>query len=137
MAEDLVQNVFIQLWEKGKFASLNNPEAFLLHCVRQKCFDYLRSNKNRKLVLMKDLPDIGEKANFAFKEEDIEPLLSYLIAQLPPKMKQVFHLSREQKFTYKEIAEKLDISVKTVENQMGTALKKMRTLLKDFQFLLF
>jgi RNA polymerase sigma-70 factor (ECF subfamily) len=62
-------------------------------------------------------------------------LLHYFAAKLPPKTKQVFLLSRESNLTYKEIAEKLHISIKTVEAQMTRALRKMRSILKEQRFL--
>lgn len=139
-AEDVVQSIFIQLWEKEKLLTLENPAPYLLRCVKYKCLDYLKSNQRKKEVFLKELPDIGKEDNLTFSEADVEPLLYYFAAQLPPKMRRVFLMSRQQGMSYKEIAEELNVSIKTVENQMGAALKKMRTLLKEhhyFSFLLF
>jgi RNA polymerase sigma-70 factor (ECF subfamily) len=66
---------------------------------------------------------------------DIEAIFAFLASQLPPKTRQVFLMSRLQGMTYSEIAQELEISVKTVENQMGNALKKMRDLLSKYQYL--
>ena len=69
------------------------------------------------------------------EEEDIEPILHYFTAKLPPKTREVFLLSRKSGLTYNEIAAELEISAKTVENQMGRALRIMRELLKENEFL--
>lgn len=140
MAEDLVQSVFIQLWENQKILSLENPAPYLLRCVKYKSIDYLRNRKRKLEVFSKELPEMGIQENTQISEEDIEPLLYYFAAKLPPKTRKVFLMSRQERMSYKEIAEELGVSVKTVENQMGTALKKMRTLLKEhhyFSYLLF
>ena len=134
-AEDIVQNVFIQLWENDKIYKLQNPEPYLLKCVRFKCIDYLRGKKRKKEIPLETLPEIGFEQNHSLKEEEIAPLLSYFIAKLPPKMRQVFLMSRQQEMSYKDIASKLDISIKTVENQMGSALKKMRFFLREHNYL--
>jgi len=69
------------------------------------------------------------------KEEDILPMLHYFADQLPTKMQQVFLLSRQQNMTYREIAQELNLSIKTIENQMSNALKKLRSLLKQHHYL--
>ncbi len=134
-AEDLVQSVFIQLWENGKLIDLENPSAYLLKCVRYKCIDFLRSKKRKKEIYLENQFDIKSKETSALKEEEIVPMLNYFVAKLPPKMKQVFLMSREQGMTYKEIAEALNLSPKTIENQMGSALKKLKILLQEHQYL--
>ena len=134
-AEDVVQSVFIQLWENDKILTLQNPAPYLLRCVKYKCIDYLRSKKNRREVLMKELPDFGREEHHLLTEEDIVPLITYFASKLPPRMGQVFLMSRTQGLSYKEIATTLNISIKTVENQMGSALKKLSTLLKEYQYL--
>ncbi len=134
-AEDIVQSVFVQLWENEKIEHLENPAPYLLKCVRYKCIDYLRNPRRKQELFPKSLPDIGTEETTNLKEEDILPLLHYFASKLPVKMRQVFLLSRQQKMTYREIAQELNISIKTVENQMGTALKKLRILLKEYHYL--
>jgi RNA polymerase sigma-70 factor (ECF subfamily) len=135
LAEDIVQSLFIQLWETNKLASVNNHEHFLLKATKYKCIDYLRSKKLKKEVLLDDMPDTFSASYSDLSEEDIEPLLYYFAAKLPLKTKEVFLLSRTSGLTYSEIANELDISIKTVENQMGRALRMMRVLLKEQEFL--
>ncbi len=134
VAEEIVQNLFVQLWEKDQLKEISNYEAYLLKSTRFKCLDYFRAQKRKK-----EIPTDQFDTNIAttpsiLKEEEIEPLLHYFASKLPPKTRNVFLLSRKAGLTYKEIAEELDISVKTVENQMGSALKKMRIILKEQNF---
>lgn len=135
-AEDIVQALFIQLIDKKKFDSIKNIESYLLHSVRFKCIDYLRaSNKNRTEVLNESLDEAFDLPH-EITEEEIEPLFHYYAAKLPPKTREVFLLSRVSKLTYKEIAEELNTSIKTVENQMGSALKKIKKLLQEEHYFL-
>jgi len=136
-AEDVVQSVFIQLWENKRIFELKMPERYLVKCVRFKCYDLLNSKHRKHEIFMEDLPDIGLEPTTHLKEEDIAPLLNFFISKLPPKMQQVFLMSRQQGMTYKDIAEELNVSAKTVDNQMGSALKKLRTFLRDHQYLPF
>ena len=135
IAEDLVQAVFLQLFENKKFLHLDNPEPYLLRCVKYKSIDHLRCLKNRKEVSFEILPDLVSPEETVLTEEDIVPLLTFFAAKLPPKMQKVFLLSRKEGMTYRQISDQMGISVKPVENQMVSALKKLRKLLKDHQYL--
>ncbi len=133
-AEDIVQALFIDLYEKNKWYEIRNLEMFLLKSVKFRCIDHLRKLKNS--ISETEISDNNFDQQFDIKEEDIEPLFHYYAAKLPPKTREVFLLSRSKNFSNKEIAKELNISVKTVENQMSRALKKMKELLKDFPVLL-
>lgn len=134
-AEEIVQNLFIDIWEKDKFSEVSSFERYLLRSTKYRCYDFLR--KQNRQVPIDEVKDhsIGFSDEKDLNEEDIEPLLHYFAAKLPPKTREVFLLSRESKRSYKEIAEELDLSVKTVENQMGRALRMMRALLKEHNYL--
>jgi len=134
-AKDLVQTVFIQLWENQKIEEVEKLEPYLIKCVKYKCMDYLKQPQRKKEVFQTTLPELGSVEIQTFKEEDILPMLHFFADKLPPKMQKVFLMSRDQGLSYKEIAQSLDISIKTVENQMGAALKKMRVLLKKQHYL--
>lgn len=134
VAEDIVQNLFIQLWEKDQLKHINHYEAYLLKSTRFKCLDYFRAQKRKKEVSTDQFDTNRAGTPTVLKEEDIEPLLYYFAAKLPPKTRKVFLMSRRSGMTYKEIAEELEVSIKTVENQMGSALKKMRVILREQNF---
>ena len=134
-SEDIVQSIFIQLWEKDKIQGLDNPEPYLLRCVKYKCIDYRRGATQKYEKRFDELPEPIAPVSSDLEEEDILPLLHLFAAQLPPKMQKVFLLSRTKGLSYKEIAEHENISIKTVENQMGSALKKLKQLLIDHHYL--
>lgn len=135
LAEDIVQSLFIQLYERDSIGSVKNMEHYLLRCVKFKCIDFLK-NQNHTTSIEQLKEEIGNELH-EIKEEDIEPLFYYYAAKLPPKTREVFLMSRVGQLTYKEIAVELNISQKTVENQMGSALKKLKTMLqKEHYFIL-
>jgi RNA polymerase sigma-70 factor (ECF subfamily) len=137
VVEDIVQNVFISIWESGKFDKIENHEGFLLRAVKYKCIDYLRLKKITSDIPLETISEqTPPKTSSDIAEEDIEPLLHFFASKLPPKTREVFLLSRKSGMTYKEISVELDISVKTVENQMGRALRILRKVLKDYDILM-
>jgi RNA polymerase sigma-70 factor (ECF subfamily) len=137
VVEDIVQNVFISIWESGKFDKIENYEGFLLRAVKYKCIDYLRLKKITSDIPLETISELTPpKTSSDIAEEDIEPLLHFFASKLPPKTREVFLLSRKSGMTYKEISVELDISVKTVENQMGRALRILRKVLKDYDILM-
>ena len=134
-AEDLVQTLFIQLYGKGNINTIKNLESYLLRCAKFKCIDFLRTRQHA--TNLDNLPDETGYGTNDITEEDIEPLFHYYAAKLPPKTREVFLMSRVGQMTYKEIATELNVSQKTVENQMGNALKKLKSILqKEHYFLM-
>ena len=134
-AEDIVQTIFIQLWENEKIYDLADAQPFLKKCVKFKCIDYTRSKQSRKEISSDILPELMKAEPEALLEEDVQATLQLFASQLPPKMQKVFMMSRVQGMSYAEIATELNVSIKTVENQMGVALKKMRALLRKHKYL--
>lgn len=130
VSEELVQQIFINIWERRYELSISTSmKSYLFTAVRNKSFNYLKLQLPKEYKKV-DIDDVGFIDTFN-KEEDIvfEDLKVYVakaIDTLPGKCKTIFNLSRNSGLTYKEIAEELDISVKTVENQIGIALKKLR-----------
>ena len=103
-AEDLVQALFIQLWENNKLNDLENPERFLLRCTKFKCIDYLRKQKQENYPCEEEIPSSTTMNTMDFDESDIEPLFYFFAAKLPPKTREVFLLSRTSNLTYAQIA---------------------------------
>ena len=132
-AEDLVQQLFIQLWEKQMLQKAENQQAYLLRSTKFKCIDYLRTSK-RKIVPLESIPE-PPSDGIKLESEDVIPMLHFFAASLPPKTQQVFLLSRVDGYSNKQIAKELNISEKTVENQMTRALKQLRITLKEHQYL--
>lgn len=131
-AENLVQNAFLQLWEKRAQVDWEaSVLPFLFTLVKNNCIDYLRRQHvekayQRELALQlaalerMTFPALGPSA------EAMESKLNKALDQLPPKCRQIFCLNRFDGKKYKEIAALMQISENTVENQMGIAIRKLR-----------
>lgn len=141
-AENITQDVFTDLWEKrDSLDHIENMNAYLFRLVRNRCLDYLKHKifeqryvenmqthftieLNLKLQSLDrfDVSDISEG-------NDTEILVRAAIDSLPKRCRDIFLLSRVEGLKYREISERLGISVNTVECQMGIALKKLRVKL--------
>ena len=129
-SEDIVQEVFIRIWEdRPQMIGTEGIRYYLFTAVRNNCISVLRKEK-RQIVLGLD-EKMAEPSPEIREDADYRTLIRIAIDELPPKCREVFLLSRFSKMTYKEIASSLDISEKTVENQLSKALRSIRTFLKD------
>lgn len=139
-AKDVVQDVFLDLWNKRASLEIKTSlEAYLVRAVKFKSIDFIRKDKTKQQYVANMTPStipITED-NQGEDEQRVEQKkrLAYAIAQLPTKCRQVFLLSRLNGYTYKEIAAEMDISTKTVENQISRALKLLRQKLSDLMIL--
>lgn len=134
IAEEIVQDLFVKLWIKKDTLKIKSAfKSYLFSAVRNRAFNYFR-DKKEYLNVESDLPLIDkisshqDSTNFDF--EKLQAAVKSAIEALPEKCRKIFRMSREEELTYKQIAEKLDVSPKTVENQMGIALKKLRESLQ-------
>ena len=103
-------------------------EGFLFIITRNMIFNYSRKKLNYsflKVTVLQAMEQEYEEEN-KLELSDLKKYLSVLISQLPPRQQEIFRMSREQNLTYKQIAEQLSISEKTVEYHMGLALKYLR-----------
>lgn len=132
-SEEMAQEVFLYIWEKRDQIEIKTTlKTYLYSAVKNKCLNYIKYEVPRKHEL--------EESHLAMmvtnqpeKEEDADKLKRHIkeaVDQLPNKCRQIFVLSRNAGLTYEEIAEEMEISVKTVENQMSIALKKLRESLR-------
>jgi RNA polymerase sigma-70 factor, ECF subfamily len=134
-AEEIVQDFFVRLWEKRMAieidSSLNN---YMFRSVKNHCLNLIQHNKikNRYSEKIKEASNPTIEPSQFFIEPELIEKIEKAISLLPEKRREVFRLSREEGLKYKEIAEKLNISVKTVEAQMGFALKFLREQLNDY-----
>ena len=127
-AEDIVQNVFIKILDRYPNIDIQKPERYLVKAVKFRCIDHLRANSTRQEIPVdpNKIPEQTVDENIPHENDQLA-IVTYLIALLPEKTRQIFTLSRQSGLTYREIAMELDISIKTVENQMGRALRILRT----------
>ena len=148
-AENIVQDVFLELWEKRAVLSMPvNLLAFLFTATKNRCVDFLR----HKMIVRETTAKLQEEQQLRLKmkfdsleafhqdfltENDVEDILNKAIDSLPEKCREIFIKSRIEGKKQKEIAAELNISIHTVETQMGIAYKKLREVLKDYLPLLF
>lgn len=143
-AENIVHDVFTDLWERwNEISSHNKLLALLFLSVKNRCIDFLR----RKTISRKVEDKIQEEYQLTLQanlnalvcfneelssEERIQFLIKKAIDSLPDKCREIFLMNKLEGKKQKDIAEELNISIKTVEAQMGIAYKKLRKELKDY-----
>ena len=135
LCEDIVQEVFTRIWERRRdILHTDGVRFYLFTAVRNTCISYLRQEKKSQ-ALAETGPeqhyDITIPSTRTNDDADFLRLLHEAIDTLPEKCREIFILSRLSKMKYKEIADVLGISVKTVENQIGKALKQVRVFLTE------
>ncbi|MDU1890381.1 MAG: RNA polymerase sigma-70 factor [Dysgonomonas sp.] len=143
-AENIIQDVFLKLWERQDALHLiENMNAYLFKLVRNKSLDHLKHkysvgkcNKSVQdsfeMEMMLKIQSLDRFNEIFFSERNMEDIISEAVNSLPSKCRKIFMLSRNEGLKYREISENLNISVNTVENQMSIALKKLRIKLKDY-----
>jgi RNA polymerase sigma-70 factor (ECF subfamily) len=135
-AREITQEAFISLWEKRASIDLSKPvKTYLSTTVRNKCLNWLRDNKkfNREILDIEGL--LSDKTYIQpdrLVEAEIRDKIARAIDGLPQKCREIFVLNRHENLKYQEIANRLEISVKTVETQMSKALQHMRDQLAEF-----
>jgi len=142
-AENIVQDVFLDLWEQNLLLlSHTNLFAYLFTAVKNRCIDFLR----HKTIVQKTTDKLQEDYMKAlqikfqsletfdeqlFSEPDIETVIQNAIESLPQKCREIFILNKIEGKKQKIIAQELNISINTVESQMAIAYKKLKEVLKD------
>ena len=143
-AENIVQDVFLDFWEKKELLPLPiNILAYLFTSIKNRCIDFLRHKivqkeiedkmqEEYRLTLQIKYYSLGELDEGIFETDDVEQLLSKAMNSLPERCREIFLKSKLEGKKQKEIAEEMNISINTVETQMGIAYKKLRNELKDY-----
>jgi len=137
ISEEIVQDIFVWFWEnKGKIQIGSSVKSYLFKASKNKSLNYLR-NERVKINIRDKLAKVTENNFDELPETNMDAnqlreIISQSVNSLPPKCREIFNLAKEDDLSYKEIAGKLNISVKTVENQMGKALKLLRELLRPY-----
>lgn len=135
-AEEMVQRAFLTVWEKHETIEIHTSiKSYLYRAVHNGCLNRvkhfkIRKEHNESYKYQKDTfaNDVSEE----LISIEFEGIMNFAIESLPQQCRTVFKLSRFENLSYAEIAEQLDISVKTVENHMTKALKTLREKLKDY-----
>ncbi len=132
-AEEIVQQVFLRIWEKRDSIVISGPvKAYLFSAIRNTAIsqwrkDTVRNDRETRYGAARETA-----THAADQVKELEMLYHQALERLPERCREVFLLSRHQHLKYSEIAETMNISVKTVENQMGKALKILHQELKEY-----
>lgn len=140
-AEDIVQQVFVTLWERSdRIHVQRSARAYLFRAVYHESLNHLKHMHVRaghERHVNQSQPSTRIPVLEHIEEKELRQRLSDALNRLPEGCRTIFQLSRFESLKYREIAEHLDISVKTVENQMGKALRILRNHLGDYLPFLF
>ncbi len=136
LAEETVQQVFCRLWEKREQISITqSATAYLYRSVHNECLNHLKHEKVKaayRQFASQRAEDSSLAAHGKLQLGELQQHIDQALQSLPEQCRTIFQMSRFEELRYMDIAERLGISVKTVENQMGKALRLMREKLVDF-----
>lgn len=135
-AEEIVQDIFFKLWEKRESLEINSSlKSYLFRSVHNRCLNQVKHIDIRENYKADNKARIrSEEENFSehFNQFELQQQIKKAIDALPEQRQKIFKLSRFQGMKYREIAEQMELSEKTVEAQMSKALKTLREELKDY-----
>lgn len=126
---DVIQEVFIWFWEHRATIQVNSIKAYLLTAVKYKVANYIRNGKVRETFYDR-IPKVELDTEFPdemLELKELKEMISHFVMELPERCQEVFNMSRNEHLSNREIADRLGISEKTVENQINKALKRIRT----------
>lgn len=136
MGEEIVQNVFYKFWEKREQLAIEtSPKAYLYKAVYHDCLNYIKHKKVKSAHVMhvvRQSSDRVENASGKVLQGELKEHIHEAMNELPEQCRTIFQMSRYEGMKYQEIADEMDLSVKTIENQMGKALKLLRIKLVEF-----
>ena len=136
LCEELVSDVFMKLWNiRHKLNEIKQLEFYLFRAVKNQTMTYLKRNSSQPQEIsdyfQSNLVEYKQPENLLINAE-LARIIEEAVSRLPDKCQVVFRLVREDMLSYKQVAVLLDISTKTIENQMNTALKKLRKVIADY-----
>ncbi len=137
VSKDIIQDIFIDLWNRRASVQINNLNAFLYKAVKFQIAKQLRNRpiNHIHLQLISELKS-SYRTEDALLFSELNEQIEQVVSTLPPRCQEIFRLSRFEHLSNKEIAHRLGISVSTVENQINIALKTLRSNL-DYALTLF
>lgn len=137
VAEELMLDILFNIWEKRHTRNIEGDlSAYLYRCMRNKIVDHRRRMVPKVMpieesTLLETLVG-SNKSDDRMMSDDVEKVYNLALETMSPQRRKVFQLSREEEFTYKEIAQEMDLSVNTVENYMASALIVFRKHAKAY-----
>lgn len=136
VTKELIQDVFINIWtNREHWRPKSTIRSYLYRAIKNRAFDYLKHKKVEREWHNRNYQSNSENAETPYEQytrAELEQFIQKAVDELPEKRKMIYLLSRIQGLKYREIADVMKISEKTVENQMGHALKKLRELVNKY-----
>ncbi len=137
-AEELVQSVFINVWEnRESLDATNSVRSYIYKAAVNYIYNYLKKKTIHARFMESQTHNEEIHSNHTYDQvfyHDLESLINSIVGNLPSQQQKIFMLNRNEGLTHIEIAGKLHLSVRTVENQLYRALKTIRTALKEKYF---
>jgi RNA polymerase sigma-70 factor (family 1) len=140
-ASDLIHDLFVKFWEQRKNLQIDHDlKAYLFSIARYRIIDKIRKNSTREAYAAR-IQALGIRYESVIEQKldasEMQKRIDHSLNQLSPRIKQIYHMSREENLSIPEIAKKLEISPQTVKNQLSSALKRLRETLAIVRILLF
>ncbi len=137
LCEDIVQDVFIDLWAKRHDVQISYIHSYLHQSVKYQICNHFRESKYKKQLLLKfDLMNTEYKIDEYYEQKELKAQIKEVVSQLPEQRRIIFTMSRYEGLSNREISKILNISLQTVKNQISKSLKNIRVSLSNF-YLLF
>jgi len=141
LAEEVVQNVFCRIWEKREQLKTDGSiKAYLYRAVHNECLNYLKHQKVKasfQVYYAREMEQSEDNLSKKVIANELEKQIHKAMSELPQQCRIIFQMSRFEQLKYQQIADQMGLSIRTIENQMGKALKLMRIKLAEFLTLLF
>lgn len=135
-SEEIVQDLFVNLWAKKDVLEIKSSiKSYLFQSTKNRCLNLIKHievRENYKGFNKESRDQQESRVGTEMEEAELSEKIEMAISSLPTERQRIFRMSRFEDLKYKEIAEKLEISIKTVENQMGKALKYLRDELAEY-----
>jgi RNA polymerase sigma-70 factor (ECF subfamily) len=134
-SEEIVQDLFFRLWkDKEKLSIASSLNGYLYRSVHNKCLHYIEHNRvverHAEEISYRE-PEKQESPAEILQYKELQTKIARILERLPERCGQIFYMSRFEGLKYSEIADKLSVSLKTVESNMGKALKEFRKELTE------
>ncbi|WP_316743117.1 RNA polymerase sigma-70 factor [Pedobacter antarcticus] len=130
---DIIHDLFVKLWEERKSLKIDrNLEAYLFTLVRYRVIDRIRKNithEDYSEMVLALHTSLGSETEQQIAAKELKQRIGNSLEELSPRVKEIYHLSREENLSIPEIASKLQLSEQTVKNQLTSALKHLRKAL--------
>jgi RNA polymerase sigma-70 factor (ECF subfamily) len=138
ICEDIVQEIFVDLWIKRNDVQIYDINSYLYQSVKHQIFNHFRKSKYKKQLLMKfNRLNTKYEIEELYEKKELKAIVKNAISKLPQQRKMIFQMSRYEGLSNKEISENLNISLQTVKNQISASLRFIRKSLNNFYLLFF